>query len=77
MRQLDLGERVIKEGDVFVVVEIGSNHHGDADLCEKMIIEAARCGAHAVKLQKRDNQAMFTKTALARSYDNEYSYGAT
>lgn len=77
MRKLDLGNRVLTEKDVFVIAEIGSNHMGDADLCEKLIIAAARCGADAVKLQKRDNKVMFTKTALARPYDNELSYGAT
>ena len=34
-------------------------------------------GADAVKLQKRDNRAMFTKTALQKPYENEFSYGAT
>jgi N-acetylneuraminate synthase/sialic acid synthase len=50
---------------------------GDPDLCEKMIIAAARAGADAVKMQKRDNEAMFTKTALNRPYENEFSYGKT
>jgi len=77
MRKLTIGDRVITDDNVFVIAEIGSNHGGDPDLCEKMIIEAAKCGVDAVKLQKRDNSIMFTKEALNRPYDNEFSYGKT
>jgi len=77
MRKLVIGERTITDDDVFVIAEIGSNHQGDPDLCEKMIIAAARCGVDAVKLQKRDNEAMFTKTALNAPYQNDLSYGPT
>jgi len=77
MRQLTIGDRVLTDKDCFVIAELGSNHGGDADLCEKMIIEAARCGADAVKLQKRANDAMFTKTALAKPYNNDFSFGKT
>ncbi len=77
MRTLKIGERVLTDNDVFVIAEIGSNHMGDPDLCEKMIIEAAKCGVHAVKMQKRNNDVMFTKTALRKPYENELSYGKT
>ncbi len=77
MRKLEIAGRVLTDRDVFVCAEIGSNHMGDPDLCEKMIIAAARAGADAVKMQKRDNEAMFTKTALSRPYENEFSYGKT
>jgi|WetSurMetagenome_2_1015567.scaffolds.fasta_scaffold10024_3 sialic acid synthase len=77
MRQLVIGNRVLSDDDVWVCAEIGSNHGGDVDLCEKMIVEAARCGVDAVKLQKRDNTLMFTKAALNKPYDNEFSYGKT
>ena len=77
MRQLKIGSRVITDDDCFVIAEIGANHGGDPDLCEKMIIEAAKCGVDAVKMQKRNNKEMFTKSALATPYNNELSYGAT
>lgn len=77
MRKLDLGDKRIAEKDCFVIAEIGANHMGDPDLCEQMIEEAAKCGVDAVKLQKRNNEAMFTKTGLQRPYDNELSYGKT
>lgn len=77
MRELKIGNRIITDDDCFIIAEIGSNHMGDADLCEKMIVEAAKCGVDAVKMQKRNNRKMFTKTALAKPYNNELSYGAT
>jgi len=77
MRELKIGNRIISDNDVFVIAEIGANHMGDPNLCERMIVEAAKCGVDAVKMQKRNNKAMFTKTALSKPYDNELSYGKT
>ena len=77
MRELKIGTRIITDDDCFVIAEIGANHGGDPDLCEKMIIAAAKCGVDAVKMQKRNNKEMFTKTALAAPYANDLSYGAT
>lgn len=77
MRQLQIGERVLTDKDCFVIAELGANHMGDVNLAEEMIVAAAKCGADAVKLQKRDNQVMFTKRALGKPYDNELSYGKT
>jgi len=38
---------------------------------------ARDCGADAVKLQKRDNRSLYTRSAYERPYDNENSYGST
>jgi sialic acid synthase len=77
MGKLVLSDRVITQEDCFVIAEIGSNHGGDPDLCEEMIITAARCGVDAVKLQKRDSRKMFQRCALDAPYENEFSYGKT
>lgn len=37
-----------------IIAELGINHNGSEDMAHKMIDEASRCGAHAVKFQKRD-----------------------
>ena len=42
-----------------------------------MFEEAKRCGADAVKLQKRDNRSLFTREFFDKPYDNENSFGAT
>ncbi len=47
-----IGTRLIGDGHpVFVIAEIGINHHGDAALCARMMEAAAEAGADAVKLQ--------------------------
>lgn len=74
MRKLDLKSKTLTEDNCFIIAEIGSNHQGDPDLCERMIYEAANCGADAVKLQKRDVN-MFTKTMQRTPYANENSFG--
>ena len=37
----------------YVIAEIGLNHNGDLKLAKKLIIQAKKCGADAVKFQKR------------------------
>src|SRR5207237_9663046 len=39
--------------------------------------EAKLAGAHAVKLQKRDNRGLYTRAAYNKPYDNENSFGST
>lgn len=50
-----LGKHWIGDGyPVFVIAEVGINHHGDPELCAQMIEAAAKAGADAVKLQTVD-----------------------
>jgi N,N'-diacetyllegionaminate synthase len=39
---------------VVIIAEIGINHEGSADICARMIEEAAKAGADAIKLQTID-----------------------
>ncbi len=66
-----------KKKDIFVIAEIGHNHMGKLDVAYKMIEAAKRCGADAVKLQKRDNKSLYTKKFYDSHYDNANSYGST
>ena len=77
MRQLKIGDRIITDKDVFVIAEVGCNHGGSVEECVKMIKKAKECGVDAVKLQARDIYTMFTKAALNKPYDNEFSCGKT
>lgn len=61
----------------YVIAEIGHNHQGDLKTAVKMVETAANCGVDAVKLQKRDNRALYTKAYYERAYDNPNSYGKT
>ena len=63
--------------DPFIIAEIGHNHMGQVDVCKDLFREAARCGVNAVKLQKRYNRSLYTKTFFDLPYVNSNSYGAT
>ena len=71
------GLQISDETPTYVIAEIGHNHGGDLDQAMHLFDEARRAGAHAVKLQKRDNRAVYTRDYFDRPYDNENSFGAT
>jgi N-acetylneuraminate synthase/sialic acid synthase len=64
-------------GDCYVIAEIGHNHQGSVEKAKQLFDEAKACGAHAVKLQKRDNRGLYTRDMFNKPYENENSYGAT
>ena len=61
----------------FIVAEIGQNHNGDVGIAKRLIEMAARCGADAVKFQKRDIRWELTDEAYKRPYDGPNSFGTT
>ena len=61
----------------YVIAEIGHNHQGSLQKARELFREAKLAGAHAVKLQKRDNRGLYTRAAFDKPYDNENSFGAT
>ncbi len=61
----------------YVIAEIGHNHQGKLDKARELFREAKLAGAHAVKLQKRNNRGLYTRAAYNKPYDNENSFGAT
>jgi N-acetylneuraminate synthase/sialic acid synthase len=63
--------------ECYVIAEIGHNHQGSLDKARELFREAKLAGAHAVKLQKRDNRGLYTQAAYDRPYDNENSFGST
>ena len=77
-RTMRIGEAVVSDdSDCYVIAELGHNHQGDLEIAKKMIFAAANAGANAVKLQKRNNKELFTKSYYEKPYASENSYGAT
>lgn len=61
----------------FLVAEIGNNHQGELNLALEMIAAAAEAGAQAVKFQKRDTDALFTRAGREAPYGGPNSFGPT
>ena len=78
MRELTIaGTRISDDGDCYVIAEIGHNHQGELERAKQLVDAAADAGVNAVKFQKRDNRALFTRALYDQPYDNENSFGAT
>lgn len=77
-RRLVVGNHVLDDqSEMYVIAEIGHNHQGDLEKCKELFRAAKSAGAHAAKLQKRDNRTLFTKGAYDKVYDNPHSFGET
>jgi sialic acid synthase len=78
MRQLEIdGTLIHDESDCYVIAEIGHNHQGSVETARELLRAAKEAGANAVKLQKRDNRALYTAAMFNKPYDHENSFGGT
>jgi len=58
--------------NIFIIAEIGINHNGDLDLAKKLIASAKKCGADAVKFQKRDINLVYSKELLSQKRESPW-----
>ena len=78
MRTLQIGNlQTGADQPTFIIAEIGINHQGDVAIAKELVKTAKRCGANAVKLQKRSISRILTKEGLEMPYDNQNSFGKT
>lgn len=78
MRQLTINGVTVNDASAcYVIAEIGHNHQGSLERCKELFRLARECGARAVKLQKRDNRALYTREMYDKPYENENSFGST
>jgi len=78
MRKLVVdGVEISEDSDCYVIAEIGHNHQGSVDQCKKLFKTAKAAGADAVKLQKRNNRALFTREMYDSPYNSENAYAPT
>ena len=56
---------------VFVIAECGVNHNGSLDLALKLVDEAVRTGADAVKFQTFKPEALVSRAARMASYQRK------
>ena len=71
------GVEIHDDSACYVIAEIGHNHQGSLEQAKQLVDAAKECGADAVKLQKRENRALYTRAFFDQPYDNENSFGRT
>jgi sialic acid synthase len=77
--QIQIGRHAVGRDspDCFVIAEIGHNHGGDVEVCRQLFQAAKYAGVSAVKLQKRDNRAIYTREFYNSPYNSENAFGPT
>jgi N-acetylneuraminate synthase/sialic acid synthase len=77
-RSIQLGDRLVgDDSDCYVIAEVGHNHQGSIETAKAMFLAARDAGADAVKLQKRDNSSLFTRSFFDKPYNGDNSFGRT
>lgn len=77
-RAFTIGGRLINDDEpCYVIAELSGNHGGSLDTAQELIRQAARAGATAVKLVKRDVLSLYAPSVLEQPYEHEHSFGAT
>jgi len=72
METIAIGNKKIGENcPVYIIAEAGVNHNGDIELAKKLIDEAAKVGADAVKFQTFKAELIITKDAKQADYQIE------
>lgn len=51
----------------YIIAEIGSNHNGEMELCNRLIDAAAEAGAHAVKFQSWTDKSLIAEEEYQRN----------
>jgi sialic acid synthase len=63
-----------KDGDPYIIAEVGQNHQGDLDLAREYIKVFANEGADAIKFQTRDNKYLFSDESYNAPYESENAF---
>lgn len=73
-----IGNKLIGgDNPCLIIAEIGQNHQGNKILAKEMINQCFRAGVDAVKLQKSNLDARFTRERLNKEYNSINSFGKT
>ncbi|MCM8775254.1 MAG: N-acetylneuraminate synthase family protein [Candidatus Omnitrophica bacterium] len=65
---MKIGKYEINRGRTLVIAEIGGNHEGDFDRARKMVADAARAGADAVKFQVFKAENLVNRSSRVPTY---------
>lgn len=67
----------VKNGDPFVIAEVGQNHQGSLENAMRYIKIFANEGADAIKFQTRNNKYLFSEEAYLAPYTSENAFADT
>lgn len=65
---MNIGDRELRDGSVYVIAEIGVNHDGAPTRALELVDAAARAGADAVKLQYFQTDLLMSRSAKLAAY---------
>jgi len=72
MKKIKIGNRFVGDGEpCFIIAEAGVNHNGDIELAKKLVEEAKKSGADAVKFQTWITEEILTKDIEKPAYQKE------
>ena len=78
MREIALDGLVVNDNNApYIIAEVGHNHSGSIEKCKQLFFAAKNAGCNSVKLQKRHNDTLYTKTFAHKPYNSFHSYGNT
>ena len=61
----------LEESLCFIIAEAGVNHNGDINIAKKLVDEALKAGANAIKFQSFKAENLVTKNAPKAEYQKE------
>lgn len=72
LRKIKISGKMVGDGELpFIIAEAGINHNGDVSLAKKMIKEAAKVGADAIKFQTHIADKEMVETSITADYIGE------
>lgn len=71
-KKIKISGKIVGDGEPpFIIAEVGINHNGDISLAKKMIKEASKAGADAIKFQTHIADKEMIETSITADYIGE------
>ena len=62
---------MLKNKNCYIIAEIGVNHNNNMNIAKKLVTEAKKCGADAVKFQTFNAEKLASKNTKKVSYQKK------
>ena len=72
--KIDDNKFIGKRNQCYIIVDVGANHNGNLETAKKLVIEAAKMGADAIKFQTYSAKNLYSKKTPKFSKDPEEPY---